>query len=545
MTDKIENALERNDMVISLAESEERFHQFFENAPYYCYMVSPEGVILDANRAALESLGYEKEELVGKPLPTIYAPESLPKMKKLLAKWNATGRLNDEEMVILSKGSERRTVLLRASAVKDADGKIIHSISVQKDITERRKTEKRLKEVLTIIDRSPSVAFTWRNSEGWPVEFVSENVTQLFGHSCEDFTSGQVAYDKVVHQDDLERVGAEVDTFSAKKGREEFAHEPYRIITKDGTVKWVDDWTFIVRDEKGNITHYKGIVTDVTKRKMAEEELEQYRRSLEARVSARTRELNDTIQRLEREIEERTRVQQELQRVHEELVRREKFSAVGRIASHVSHDIRNPLGAISNSVFYLERKLGDRDKKVAKHLELIRIQVERSTTIVSEINDFFKGRRSVSLECGDVNAVIREALGSVKAPTNIEVATDISLDLPLIMLDKQRMQRVFENIAKNAVQAIEGGGKLTVTSRLEGDSVEVTITDTGNGIPADALDRLFEPLYTTKERGIGMGLPIVKSIVDAHGGTIDVESEVGKGTTVTVGLPVRRTEGGE
>ncbi len=163
---------------------------------------------------------------------------------------------------------------------------------------------------------------------------------------------------------------------------------------------------------------------------------------------------------------------------------------------------------------------------------------------MSEIDDCFKGRRSVSLECGDVNAVIREALGSVKAPTNIEVATDISLDLPLIMLDKQRMQRVFENIAKNAVQAIEGGGKLTVTSRLEGDSVEVTITDTGNGIPADALDRLFEPLYTTKERGIGMGLPIVKSIVDAHGGANDGEIEGGTGTIKKKGQTGWKTDGG-
>ena len=242
------------------------------------------------------------------------------------------------------------------------------------------------------------------------------------------------------------------------------------------------------------------------------------------------------------DITERKQAEEALREAQEKLVRTEKFSAVGRIASHVSHDIRNPLGAISNSVFYLERKLGGGNEKVDKHLGLIRKQVDRATTIVSEINDFFKGRGSVSLEPGAVNAVVREALSGLVLPPSIEVETCLADGLPPITLDAQRLQRVFENLSKNAVQAMEGKGKLTITSLPEADSVEVTITDTGNGIPPDTLERLFEPLFTTKERGIGMGLPIVKSIVEAHNGTISVESEPGNGTTFTVRLPVRRTE---
>jgi len=148
------------------------------------------------------------------------------------------------------------------------------------DITERKKTEERLQEAFTIINRSASVAFTWRNMEGWPVEFVSDNVTALFGHSANDFLTGKVAYDKVVHPDDLARVAEEIATYSGEKDRTEFTHIPYRIISKDGAVRWVDDWTFIVRDAEGKVTHFKGIVTDITHRKRAEGELRRERDNL-------------------------------------------------------------------------------------------------------------------------------------------------------------------------------------------------------------------------------------------------------------------------
>lgn len=129
----------------ALRESEERFRQFFENEPDYCYMISPEGTILDVNAAALEVLGYEKVDLLGRPLETVYAPESLPKLKHLFAKWQETGELKDEEMIIVAKEGSRRDVLLSVGAVRDRDGEILHSISVQRDITERKKLEEQLR----------------------------------------------------------------------------------------------------------------------------------------------------------------------------------------------------------------------------------------------------------------------------------------------------------------------------------------------------------------------------------------------------------------
>lgn len=137
-------------------------------------------------------------------------------------------------------------------------------------VIERKRVEDALKEVNTILNRSPAVAFTWKNQEGWPVEFVTENVEKLFGHTAKEFISGKVQYANCVHNDDFERVADEVKTFSNEKGTIEFNHIPYRIVTIDGDIKIVSDWTFIDRDEEGNIAHYKGIIEDITKRKQAE-----------------------------------------------------------------------------------------------------------------------------------------------------------------------------------------------------------------------------------------------------------------------------------
>lgn len=152
-------------------------------------------------------------------------------------------------------------------------------------VLERKRIEDALKEANAILNRSFVVAFTWKNKEGWPVEFVTENVENLFGYTAKEFLSGEVLYTDCVHEDDLERVGGEVKSFSDEKGRLEFSHEPYRIVTKDGDIKVVSDWTFINRDEKGKITHYKGIIEDITERRQAEQERERLIAELKDAIS--------------------------------------------------------------------------------------------------------------------------------------------------------------------------------------------------------------------------------------------------------------------
>jgi PAS domain S-box-containing protein len=132
---------ERKRAVQALQTSEEKFRQFFKNTPDYCYIVSPEGTILNVSDAVVRTLGYTREELVGEPLTMVYAPESRAKMKELFSEWKERGEIRNEEMVIITRKGEKRTVLLNAGAVRDQAGKLLHSTSVQTDITERKKAE--------------------------------------------------------------------------------------------------------------------------------------------------------------------------------------------------------------------------------------------------------------------------------------------------------------------------------------------------------------------------------------------------------------------
>jgi PAS domain S-box-containing protein len=139
---------------------------------------------------------------------------------------------------------------------------------------QRKQSEEKLLEANTIISRSATVVFNWENAPGWPVSYVSENVKTILGYESGDFLSGKINYQDCLHPDDAKRIAKEIE-FHNKSGKNEYVHEPYRVITKDGEDKWVYDWTFIVRDEDGNITHFKGFIHDITRHKQAEDALKQ------------------------------------------------------------------------------------------------------------------------------------------------------------------------------------------------------------------------------------------------------------------------------
>jgi PAS domain S-box-containing protein len=181
---------------------------------------------------------------------------------------------NAEYRLIRTDGVER-ILHSRARVSRSEDGRPLRMVGIAQDITEQRRIEAELKEAYDIINESPAVVFLWKNQKGWPVEFVSENVKTLFGYTAEELISGMIPYRETVHPDDLDRVAKEVASFSADPGRERFTHTPYRVVCKNGQVKWVDDRTYIRRDDHGNITHYQGIVLDVTASKEAEEALKE------------------------------------------------------------------------------------------------------------------------------------------------------------------------------------------------------------------------------------------------------------------------------
>lgn len=229
----------------------------------------------------------------------------------------------------------------------------------------------------------------------------------------------------------------------------------------------------------------------------------------------------------------------ELRLAQDRLLRKERLSTFGKIAGSVAHDIRNPLGAVSNSAFYLERRIGNKDEKVDKHLTLIRREVERANRIIGELLDFTRERKLSLTEC-DINALITTLVSDLPIPENINVKKRLANARPAIPVDPDHVRRALENLVTNALQAMSDGGTLTITTTVEEDMVAIILTDTGHGIDKEEKKAIFEPLYTTRAKGIGLGLSIVKDIVDAHSGTIGVESTEGEGAAFTVRLPLNR-----
>lgn len=220
------------------------------------------------------------------------------------------------------------------------------------------------------------------------------------------------------------------------------------------------------------------------------------------------------------------------------LRRQEKLATIGQISASVSHELKNPIGVIKMSLFALRKRIDETaDPKVASHLAKIDRNAERVSAIVGGLLGFARSREPRRLLERDVNALAREALGQILVPANVTVVFDLAPDLPPLRVDDVQMTQVIANLVTNAIESMPEGGKIVISTRKrDSDRVEVAVADTGVGIPEENLRRLFDPLFTTKLLGTGLGLATSKSIVEAHGGRIEVTSRPGEGSRFCVVL---------
>ena len=261
-----------------LLKSGERFCNFIEQATDAIMLIELGGRIINVNKQACTSLGYSARELLKMTIADI---------NPLFVKDNSNVQklLTDKRSMIIESRHRRKdgsTFPVESNiCLLESDKKPL-ILTLVRDISDRKEAEKKLLEAFDIINRSSSVAFLWKNEEGWPVEFVSSSVERLFGYSVEDFISGRITYAQVVHPDDLSRVAAEVESAVANGGQENFRHEPYRIITRENKTRWIDCQTRLKRDESGAVTHFQGVLIDVTQQQQTLQAL----RESEARYAA-------------------------------------------------------------------------------------------------------------------------------------------------------------------------------------------------------------------------------------------------------------------
>jgi len=264
------------------------------------------------------------------------------------------------------------------------------------------------------------------------------------------------------------------------------------LIAKDGTKRVIADSGAPTRDEEGNITGTVIVFRDIT----------------------------------------------ETKRMEEDLVRKEKLSVLGQLAGGVGHELRNPLGVINNAIYYLKTILPDADETTKEYLEIISSEVRNSEMIVSDLLDLSRIRPAEREETG-VSELVDKTLEKQPPPEKVKVNTEIPSELPPVFVDPRQIGQVLDNLITNAYQAMPDGGKLIISAQAEKEKVSFSITDTGCGISNENMKKIFEPLFTTRARGIGLGLAVSKNLVEVNGGSIEVESEEGKGSTFTVILPIK------
>ncbi len=280
----------------------------------------------------------------------------------------------------------------------------------------------------------------------------------------------------------------------------------------------------VMRDDDNEIQGTVCIALDITERKQAEKELKIYRMQLEELVKERT---------------------QELEKAQLELVRKERLAVLGQLTATVNHEIRNPLGTIRNAVFSIGEAIKHNEmERIAGSLELAERNIRRCDRIINELMDFTR-TREIKGELTDIDRWLNSVLDEQEIPEDIECVRELNSGI-ILPIDRERMRRVVNNVVTNAVQAMQdknsGGNQLKVKSSVNGKRLELSFIDTGPGIPDEIREKIFEPLFSTRSFGIGLGVPIIKNIMEEHQGEVKFQSEVDKGTIVTLILPIHKLE---
>ncbi len=356
--------------------------------------------------------------------------------------------------------------------------------------------------LLSLFDIGDSVLFKWNNDENWSVDYVSKSIKKLLGYEAEEFLEGKIAYASCVFQNDLETVLKEVKE-NSKKGVSYFQHKPYRLIDKEGNIKWVLDYTVIIKDEKGNITHYIGYLLDISEQK------------------------------------EKDKL----------LFEQSKMASMGEMIGNIAHQWRQPLSAISSTASGM---------KVSNYLNLLSNEeieeqldtIVRKTEYLSDTINTFRNFIKYDKETKNIilEKLIQESIHIIAASLNdyyIKLIEQIDYDKKTsMMMVPSELPQVLINIINNAKDALINKDIQDKWIKLklekQSDKVIITIEDNAKGIPEDIIDHIFEPYFTTKHQSQGTGLGLhmsQKIVVDSLKGKIYVNNTQ-NGAKFTIELPI-------
>jgi PAS domain S-box-containing protein len=479
---------ERKKAEEALKASEARLSSVFENSMDAILLTAPDGRIFRANPAAQRMLGMTEQEIIEAGRQGIVVDDE--RLAKALEERNETGRTN-AEITLRRKDGSALSIEATSSLFIDSDGSTKTSMIIR-DITERKKAEEALREseilYRTILDNSEDgfqLVKPLFDKEGNPIDYLFLKVNQAYERQV-GLKAEQVV-GKTVREivPNIEHEWIETHGQVAKTGK-----TLHREIYNDFSKRWYDLYYFKYKEGQVGV-----LFRDITARKSLEKSLQE----------------------------------------------QERLAAIGATAGMVGHDIRNPLQAIAGDVYLLRDYLSGMPDtisvkhEVAESLEEIEKNVGYINKIVADLQDY---SRTIKPELSNLNLyeLVTVAFRSIGIPENVKPIIEIDSKINL-KTDATLLTRILTNLIINAIQAMPSGGKLSIVAIQTQDSLVLSVQDTGVGIPEHIKPKLFTPMMTTKSKGQGLGLAVVKRLVDALKGIITFESQEGKGTKFIIEIP--------
>ncbi len=553
---------ERKQAEEELRESEEKFRVITSSANDAIIMIDNKGKISLWNNAATTIFGYTQIEALGKELHKLLAPSRFYEDHiKGFRIFHETGTGNAVgktlELSALRKSGEEFPIELSMSALQLENE--WHAVGIIRDITERKRIEADIAQ---------------KNDELHAAEEELREANQKLEYKIEEHTTELKQVNELLRQEITERVQAHNQLQQQEqhfRSLIENSTDVIVIINANGTVVYTSpSYKLVLGYENHEIEyifdHVHPDYMETATAKFAQlfqnpdevvhtEVCVQHKngnwRVVEATgsnlldnpaVSGIVVNFHDVTERKQAEDEIHEAMEQ-LKSSQEQLLQSAKLAAIGELISGISHELKNPLATISMAAEILDRKIDDEKSK--KHVQIVSNHVQRAVSIVDNLLSFAR-KHEPNRSYVSVNNAIQstiELLSYELMRDNIEVVTELDSNIPNTMVDFNQMQHVFLNLIGNAGQAMHeahGKGKLSIRTQESKETIQITIADDGPGIPEEIKDRIFEPFFTTKDvgKGTGLGLSICYGIIDQHGGTIQVKSKEGEGSTFTVELPI-------
>jgi PAS domain S-box-containing protein len=506
----------------AVADSEESYRRIMELAPDMIVITRvADGRIVAVNDTFCARTGFSRKEALGRTPLELGLYTDLDSRRRWLEMLRREGQVRGLELQFRTRDGVLQDDLFSAQYIRfkgeDCILAVITSISKLKQI--QRSLEEREENQRTLLDTAPYAITIVRQAD---LRYLQVNKSfcsntgygpdEVIGHTSEELHL-------FVDPGDRQRMAEGLTRHGRIDGLE------IQIRKSDGTILETLVSSRPVQFEGQPCLLF--ISADISALKATQRELERYHKSLEQMVADRTREL---------------------EAAQGELVKRERLAVLGQLTATVSHELRNPLGVIRSSNFYLQRRNQDTEEKTLKHFRRIDEQVTLCDTIVADLLEYTRGRST---------NMVRQALGSwlpqvveqMQEAWALEIGLRLSKDLPPWSHDQEKMRRVIINVLDNALQAVHAREKelkgdpgyqpsVSLEAAKQADSVVLRCIDNGIGMDAQTCRRAFEPLFTTRARGTGIGLANVKKIVDEHGGRIELQSCPGQGTRISIFLPL-------